>query len=599
MQATTEMVHRKKRGGSGTAILMVFVSLAFIATPFAVPTIVTGASRLMLVGFGIAMLTVAAAVLTITRLYTKTGANEAFVRTGMGGQRPIIDGGAYVIPVVHEVISVSLQTMRLDVDRVGQDALITGDNLRADVSAEFYIKVQKNAEDVIAAATSLGERSGDPNAVKNLVLQKLISALRTVAATRTLAELHAKRDDFAAAVQQIVEKDLKPNGLTLESVTISKLDQTPPSTMRGEDNVFDAQGLRTIAEITNRQKVERNRIEVEAAKEVMKQDVGRDQFLFEQEILRKKAEADKFLSIERARAEATQQSETFKFQQAQLAGLAEVEKTRAIEIAELTKGQALEVATREREIAITHKDQEKAKADSERLLVEKTRESTTLEIEMMRAAQHAERAKAQSVIQEQAEIEKTRLRQQMQADLEAYAAVRQAEAEQEAADKKASARLKLADAERQARSLEAQGEQDVRMVPVNVEREQVGVERARIDVKREDLRNQAEFDSIARELQVELARIAAEKDARIAMANAFGEAMAKANVTVWGDPTTVSRMTEAFFHGQQNGKYFEGLVGATPPELKETAAALLTSLGASGASFAEFLRKEVKKPSET
>ncbi|MFN8661987.1 MAG: flotillin family protein [Thermomicrobiales bacterium] len=123
----------------------------------------------------------------------------------------------------------------------GIDALITGDNLRADVAAEFYIKVQKIKEHILAAATSLGERSVDAESVKHLVNQKLVSALRTVAATRPLHELHTKRDEFAQAVQIIVEKDLAHNGLTLESVTISRLDQTLPNAMRGEDNVFDAQ----------------------------------------------------------------------------------------------------------------------------------------------------------------------------------------------------------------------------------------------------------------------------------------------------------------------------------------------------------------------
>jgi uncharacterized membrane protein YqiK len=77
--------------------------------------------------------------------------------------------------------------------------------------------------------------------------------------------LHTKWDEFPQAVQVIVEKDLVHNGLRLEPVTISRLDQTSPTAMRGEDNVFDAQGLRTIAEITQRQRVERNLIEREAA----------------------------------------------------------------------------------------------------------------------------------------------------------------------------------------------------------------------------------------------------------------------------------------------------------------------------------------------
>ena len=40
-------------------------------------------------------------------------------------------------------------------------------------------------------------------AVSELVQEKLVSALRTVAATKDLVELHSKRDEFAASVQQL------------------------------------------------------------------------------------------------------------------------------------------------------------------------------------------------------------------------------------------------------------------------------------------------------------------------------------------------------------------------------------------------------------
>jgi flotillin len=74
----------------------------------------------------------------ITRLYRKASANLSFVRTGMGGVKVIQDGGAIVVPVIHQVIPVSMETMRLNVERRGAHALITKDNLRVDLSAEFY-----------------------------------------------------------------------------------------------------------------------------------------------------------------------------------------------------------------------------------------------------------------------------------------------------------------------------------------------------------------------------------------------------------------------------------------------------------------------------
>jgi len=34
-----------------------------------------------------------------------------------------------------------------------------------------------------------------------------------------------------------------------------------------------------------------------------------------------------------------------------------------------------------------------------------------------------------------------------------------------------------------------------------------------------------------------------EKQAKVAMTDAFGAALAKANMTIWGDPTTLARMS--------------------------------------------------------
>ena len=151
-----------------------------------VPTIgdsMSSPMKLALSGVGVGLLIIVAVASVITKLYRKASANMSFVRTGMGGAKVIQDGGTIVLPVVHQVIPVSHETMRLNVERRGVHALITKDNLRVDLSAEFYIKVQANADDILQAARSLGARNVQPQAVSELVQEKLVSALRTVAAT--------------------------------------------------------------------------------------------------------------------------------------------------------------------------------------------------------------------------------------------------------------------------------------------------------------------------------------------------------------------------------------------------------------------------------
>ena len=178
-------------------------------------------SKLVLAVSGAVLTGLFGILVVITRLYIKGSADEAFVRTGVGGRECVIDGGALVIPVVHNIMRVSLRTFKLVVQRTGTDALITHDCLRAEVKAVFYVRVQKEKEAIEQAATSLGQISDDLAKMEDLIQDKLISALRTVAATKTLNDLNSKLAEFAEAVQKIVQADLRTNGLTLESVTIN------------------------------------------------------------------------------------------------------------------------------------------------------------------------------------------------------------------------------------------------------------------------------------------------------------------------------------------------------------------------------------------
>src|SRR3954464_3305573 len=204
-------------------VLMFLIGLALISTPF-VPQIQLGVgSESTLAAIGVIVCTVVAAAGAVSKFYRKASANMAFVLTGGRKARVVVDGGALVIPVVHNIVPVSLETMRLNVERRGPHALITKDNLRVDLSAEFYIKVQANSDDILQAARSLGGKNVQPDAVSELVQEKLVSALRTVAATKELVELHAKRDEFANAVQAICTHDLASNGLTRSEEHTSEL----------------------------------------------------------------------------------------------------------------------------------------------------------------------------------------------------------------------------------------------------------------------------------------------------------------------------------------------------------------------------------------
>ncbi len=595
--------------------VMVLMGIALIVGPWFIPDgpngpLVPVASKSILAAFGAAMALISAILVIMTRLYRKTSTNEAFVRTGVGGRRTVIDGGAVVIPVVHDVVPVSLETFKLEVDRTAGEALITADSLRADVKAVFYVRVQKDKESVEQAATSLGANSGNSRAVQTLIFEKLVSALRTVAAGQTLADLNTKRAQFAEGVQRIVEADLKANGLYLESVTISNLDQAPLSAMRPEENVFDAQGRRTIAEIVQAQRVATNIIERRADQEVTMQDVKTAQYIAEQEVIRAKALAEAESNRKIAAAEAEQKAQTVAAEQNRLAGIAKVESEREVDLAGVAKAKAVqianierervatvagvektkavEIATRDQQIAIAEKEKQRAQTLARQAEAINEQTAKEQEVQTTEAVATAERQRQQSVIAKQAQADQTRIERNMEADVAAYEQVKHAEAEQTAAEKQAIARIRLAEAEKESATLKAEGERAVQMVPVTVAREQVGVQDAQVTVKIRDLEGQAKYETIARDLQIELAKITAERDAKIAIAKAMGEVMASADMKVYADAGAAQRMLGAIMQGQSIGEFARGAEETMPQGIKDAA---MTGGAAIGATIAAVIKK--------
>ena len=102
--------------------------------------------------------------------------------------------------------------------------------------------------------------------MRELIEPKLEGALRSVAAESEIQDLLQKRQEFGDKVQEACGEDLETqNGLTLETVSIIRVDQTPVDTLDAE-NRFDAVGIREITEITADQY--REKVDIEQRKEV-------------------------------------------------------------------------------------------------------------------------------------------------------------------------------------------------------------------------------------------------------------------------------------------------------------------------------------------
>jgi flotillin len=560
--------------------------------------------RWLFVGLGVVLFFLGAIFAAVTNLYRKTSADQAFVRTGMGGSRVVMDGGALVLPVVHRVLDVNLQTMKLGVNPRGRNALITKDNLRADVLAQFYIKVQPDEDHILTAARSLGENSVNAETVEALVSEKLVSALRAIAAQMDLYEIHTRRDEFAEKVKEHVRADLEENGLLLESVTISELDQTDPSEL-SDNNVFDAQGKKKITEITAAAGVERNKLERDAERQRAEKDVETRLQVLELERQRAEAEASQAAEVAKIRATKDREAQEAQILQAQAIATAQVSQQKAVQQAEIARNQAVQqaevaqelavkaaeiqrdkelqtaaaerdkavktaqveqektvsLADRARQIAIAEQEAPRARAEEAALLAQAERERANQQVTTVQQLAEADREAQKKLIAAKQVIEQDKIKQQTEAEVQAYTWVKRAEAEQDAATKQAAAKLQLAEAESQSRKLVAAGEAAQQMVPVQVERERVNVKQAEVAVEAQALENRQKFAEAGIELEIQRLRISADKDVQIAMAEAIGKALSSSKMTLFGSPEMAATMLQSMARGMGVRTMLEGFTG--------------------------------------
>lgn len=208
----------------------------------------------------IAIVAIVVIVYLLSWLYQRSTKEVAFVRTGFGGERVVINGGALVLPIIHETTPVNLSVVRIPVVRSRETAVITRDRMRVDIEAEFFVRVSQQTDAVAAAASTLGRRTLDSEQLSELLSGKFIGALRSVSAELTLDEMHERRGDFVELVERRAAEALARNGLELESVAITDLDQTDLEFFN-PSNRFDAEGLTELIEKIETRRKQRNDVE--------------------------------------------------------------------------------------------------------------------------------------------------------------------------------------------------------------------------------------------------------------------------------------------------------------------------------------------------
>lgn len=483
------------------------------------------------VGLVVAMLVIS---IMFASLYRKASKERAFVRTGFGGQKVIINGGKMIFPVIHEITWINMNTLRLEVRRANEQALITRDRMRVDVTAEFYVRVKPTEDAIADAAQTLGQRTMQPDSLKELIEGKFVDSLRAVAAEMGMEELHEKRAEFVQRVQTTVSEDLLKNGLELESVSLTSLDQTTQEYFNPQ-NAFDAQGLTRLTEQIETRRKQRNDIEQETRIQIEQRNLEADQLSYkikkEQEYARLEQEreieitrAAQATEIAKERADKTRAAREAEItaerdvQQAEILAKQELDQKRiladqqvrereiamakAVEAAEIEKNKLIELNEQDKAIAIAERSKAQSEMEAQAAHARAERVRAEEQVVTVKEVEIAERQKKIELVQASEEAEREAIKIKVSAEAEKQASADRAAAVRIAAEGEAEAEKLRAMAKEALYTVEAAGKQAINEAENTLSPEIIAmhVKKALIDalpeIIRESVRPMEKIDSI-------------------------------------------------------------------------------------------------------
>ena len=290
-------------------------------------------------------LAIAVIVYLLHWLYRRSSKEVSFVRTGMFGEKVVISGGAFVLPIIHNITQVGMRTLSLTIKRAGDKSLITKDRMRAELITEFFTKVPPDKKAVSTAAQTLGNRTLDPEHLREVVQGRFADALGEVAAKMTLDEIQENRGQFVKEVTKIADESIGHTGLALETVSLISLDQTPIEQFNPA-NTFDSQGLTQLTEQIEARKKKRNDITQDTKISIENKNL---------ETIQKELEIKKNEEFSRYKQEreiaiqkANERTETIKQRavREREAEEAEIRSQEEIEVAKISQNQVIEVERR-------------------------------------------------------------------------------------------------------------------------------------------------------------------------------------------------------------------------------------------------------------
>lgn len=436
-----------------------------------------------LIGVGVLTLVVLGFFALFNAFYIKVAQGTALIVNDLSATPKVHFTGALVYPVIYKKEFMRISLLTLEVNRRGKDGLICKDNIRADITVAFYLRVNETQEDVLKVAKAIGvDRASDRAAVDELFNAKFSEALKTVGKQIEFVKLFEDRQNFRDRIIEVIGNDL--NGYVLEDVAIDYLEQTPKGSL-DPSNILDAEGIRKITELTAAQNIITNELARNEQLAITKKDVETREAMLALERQQADAEArqkreianiqareeaeslkvsqEERLKAEQARIQVQQELEVREENRQREVEIAEQNRKRAvvIEVEKVNRARELEVVARERDVELQRIDKEKALEEQrkqianvirERISVEKTVAMEEERIKEVRAVSEADRQKQIAILAAQAQAEEALVREVKKAEADETAARHRAvelttiaQAELDAAGKQAEAKKRIAE----------------------------------------------------------------------------------------------------------------------------------------------------------
>ena len=376
-------------------------------------------------------------------LYRRSSKEVSFVRTGLRGEKVVISGGAFVLPIIHNITSVGMRTLRIEVKRGGDKAFITKNRMRVEIVAEFYVRVTPSKEAVSIAAGTLGKRTMEPESLRDLVQGRFVDALGIVAAKMSMEEIQEKRGEYIKAVKGIVAESLGSTGLELEAVSLTSVDQAGLEVF-DPSNAFDAEGLTQLTEQIEAGKKKRNDIEQDTAIRIRTKNLEAEQKALEIDQAREFSRLLQEREIAKQRDKETTEMAVETARQERLAEEARIQSAEDVEKARIQQQDTIEVerSLREHELTLQIEERKKLRNEIERQteidIKEKNLEAEIRSLEIKKENEFARLKQEEEISSQRAKqkaevlkVESDRYVEAEQAQIKAQEEVKKLEIEQQ------------------------------------------------------------------------------------------------------------------------------------------------------------------------